>query len=77
MILIVWIMTALAYQPLVENAVKHGISPKKEGGFIRISAERGERFLILRVIDTGNGLYEERRKTYKIGETALSLSGSF
>jgi len=50
---------ALTLQPLVENAVIHGIEPKKEGGEIRISGHvEGDR-LNLVVSDTGIGVAQE------------------
>ena len=42
-------------QPLVENAVKHGIEPKVEGGRITIKAEKSDDLLRLSVSDTGLG----------------------
>ena len=49
----------LILQPLVENAVKHGISANKHGGEIKISAElqnqQNEVFLKLSVFDSGAG----------------------
>jgi hypothetical protein len=45
----------LLLQPLVENAVRHGIMPREDGGTLRIEARRvGER-LLLRVVDDGPG----------------------
>ena len=45
----------LLLQPLVENAVHHGIMPREEGGTLLIEARRvGER-LLLRVVDDGPG----------------------
>jgi two-component sensor histidine kinase len=41
---------------LVENALKHGINPVIEGGFIRVSAARSGAMLILKVADSGHGL---------------------
>ncbi|HEY0657669.1 MAG TPA: hypothetical protein VGD05_04305, partial [Pyrinomonadaceae bacterium] len=56
---------SLILQPLVENAIKHGISENKNGGEVRISAklqnEKGEMFLKLSVFDSGTS-----RKTEKI-----------
>jgi len=43
----------LLLQPLVENAVKHGISPSPEGGALRIEALRTGAALLLRVSNTG------------------------
>jgi signal transduction histidine kinase len=43
-------------QPLVENAIKHGIGPKLEGGKIRISGKEEGNRLSLLVEDTGIGL---------------------
>jgi sensor histidine kinase YesM len=44
----------LILQPLVENAIKHGISRKKKEGRIKISAFRGGDFLVLEVLDNGD-----------------------
>jgi hypothetical protein len=45
----------LLLQPLVENAIKHGLEPKVEGGRIAISARRVGADLQLAVRDTGVG----------------------
>ena len=45
----------LILQPLVENAVKHGIAPKSEGGKIVITGKRVNNNLILSVKDNGTG----------------------
>jgi LytS/YehU family sensor histidine kinase len=44
----------LLLQPLVENAIKHGISPCPEGGTLRIGISRTSRDLVLRVANTGH-----------------------
>ena len=49
----------LILQPLVENAVQHGIAPRSEGGSIRISARAGSDGLVLVVEDDGPGLPPE------------------
>jgi len=41
---------------LVENAVKHGIAPRIEGGEVVVSAREDGRFVALDVADTGAGL---------------------
>lgn len=43
----------LVLQPLVENAIKHGIAMSRAGGRIEISASRSEASLMLRVRNTG------------------------
>jgi len=62
---------SLILQPLVENAVKHGISETKSGGEVRISAElkieASETFLYLNVADTGAGFDEKKLSSDGIG----------
>ncbi|MDQ4123307.1 MAG: histidine kinase [Acidobacteriota bacterium] len=43
-------------QPLVENAIKYGISPRAEGGCIEIGANRANGHLNLKVADDGLGV---------------------
>jgi sensor histidine kinase YesM len=50
------IVPNMILQPLIENAVKHGISPLKEGGTIRIKTYLKEKSLFIRVSDDGVGL---------------------
>ena len=47
-------------QPLVENAVCHGIEPKKEGGSVFIGARKEGDALLLTVKDDGVGIPEEK-----------------
>ena len=46
----------LLLQPLVENAIKHGLEPNIDGGELRISARLEAGQLVLEVADTGVGL---------------------
>ena len=53
------LVPAWLLQPIVENAIRHGIAPRREGGNLMIAGEvlveRGERRLRLRVDDNGCG----------------------
>ena len=47
-------------QPLVENSIKHGISNKVGGGKISIHVSAKENEMICKIIDTGDGLDQEK-----------------
>ncbi len=57
----------LVLQPLVENAVRHGIAPKTAGGEISISAARQNGNLMIRIVDNGAGLKSDGVTLSKAG----------
>jgi sensor histidine kinase YesM len=46
----------LLLQPLVDNAIKHGLEPHVDGGELRVTATRAGNRLTLEVADSGAGL---------------------
>ncbi|BCS80094.1 sensor histidine kinase [Anaerocellum diazotrophicum] len=52
----------LILQPVVENAINHGIEPKGEGGSIFIDISKIGEFIVISVIDDGLGIEEEKLK---------------
>lgn len=48
-------LPALTVQPLVENAIKHGISKKRNGGTVKLSTWRGVNEIHILVEDDGRG----------------------
>ncbi len=57
----------LILQPLVENAIKHGISPRPEGGNIEVSARRLDGRLHVEITDDGMGLPEQEGAVRGVG----------
>ncbi len=43
-------------QPIVENAIKHGLEPNVDGGALTVTVRRDDRRLVLEVADTGRGI---------------------
>lgn len=50
----------LTLQPLVENAVNHGLEPRVEGGVLTIGAEANETGVHLTIADNGEGMSRGR-----------------
>src|SRR5262249_7150646 len=50
----------LILQPLVENAIRHGIEPHARRGKIRLEAHRQNGELLLEVTDNGDGLVQDQ-----------------
>jgi len=49
----------LLLQPLVENAVRHGVAPRAEGGTVTLAARRDGETLVIEVGDDGPGFASE------------------
>jgi len=52
---------SMLLQPLVENAIRHGVGPKIDGGTITLRAVPRDGRLIIEVIDDGVGIPEAKR----------------
>lgn len=66
----------LTLQPIVENAVKHGIAPKEQGGTIRISTGKNDTDYWIRVEDDGVGYcVKERAKEKKTHIGMCNVAG--
>lgn len=64
-------------QPLVENALEHGIAPKREKGHIRIYARVVNNRLDICVVDDGVGMSEERRREVAGGNVDAQRRGGY
>lgn len=64
----------LILQPIVENAIRHGIEPHARAGKIHLSARRDDGALILEVMDNGNGIpANNKREGIGTSNTRLRL----
>lgn len=51
---------SMLLQPMVENSIRHGLSPRLEGGEIRLRTLRLDGRLVIELEDNGVGIEEER-----------------
>lgn len=65
----------ITIQPLVENALYHGIKNKRGQGTITVTGERSENGFVLYVRDNGIGMTQERLKEVRAGIQKLSYTG--
>ncbi|QXM05200.1 LytS/YhcK type 5TM receptor domain-containing protein [Crassaminicella indica] len=54
------ILPPLTLQPIVENAIKHGLLPKKNGGRVSITGKKQKNEVIIHIEDDGVGIEKER-----------------
>ena len=55
---------SLMLQPMVENAIRHGLEPRTQNGTVTVSAQREGGQLVLRVSDDGVGYAEKESATH-------------
>ncbi|MCX7922524.1 MAG: ATP-binding protein [Clostridia bacterium] len=65
----------LILQPIVENAVRHGVLPKKEGGMVKISIKDGGEHVLLNVEDNGDGIDKEKIPLLLMGKLESEGTG--
>jgi signal transduction histidine kinase len=63
----------LILQPLVENAIRHGVAPRSAPGTIEIRSRRSEAQLALEVSDNGPGLSNDEKKGVGLSNTQARL----
>ncbi len=65
----------LSLQPLVENAVRHGIAGKEQGGTVTIHAEDQVRDAVISIEDDGAGEDPERVRRALAGDASMDSVG--
>jgi len=61
------LVPTLILQPLVENAVRHGVLVRAQGGALSVSIRRRDDVLVMTVEDDGPGLGEQGAPPYGVG----------
>ena len=64
-------------QPLLENAILHGIDPKVEGGTVTIKARKSGDFLRITVADDGLGIDDPPREGIGLGNLRARLDTAY
>jgi len=57
------LIAKITLQPIIENAIYHGIKPKKEKGHIVIQGYEEEEHIVFNVLDDGVGMSEDKMTT--------------
>jgi two-component system LytT family sensor kinase len=66
------VVPSMILQPLVENAIRHGIGPKIEGGTITLRSWHKNGRLSIEVVDDGVGIPDEKR--YDVYDSGIGIS---
>jgi len=61
----------LSIQPLVENAIRHGIEPSTTGGYVRIRVEQDGQWVRIEVVNSLPGDGQAARNGHQIGLDAV------
>jgi len=61
----------LSIQPLVENAIRHGIEPSTTGGYVRIRVEQDRQWVRIEVVNSLPGDGQAARNGHQIGLDAV------
>jgi two-component system LytT family sensor kinase len=61
------LVPSLVLQPLVENAVKHGVLPRELGGSVAVSIAKNNGRLRISVVDDGPGLPKDQAIAHGVG----------
>jgi LytS/YehU family sensor histidine kinase len=64
------LIPTLILQPLVENAVRHGVLPREEGGSVWVSIHKDAQTLVISVEDDGPGLAQNLVNSVGVGLAA-------
>jgi hypothetical protein len=67
----------LSLQPIVENAIKHGIAPLAGGGTVTVTASLEDQELCISVHDTGRGFDTSNRSGVGLGNVERRLELSY
>lgn len=59
--LLQWEVPSLILQPLVENAIEHGVSKRRQGGTVRLSGQEVDRKLCFAIVNDGSDSQEGGR----------------
>jgi len=64
----------LSIQPLVENAVKHGVAPRRDAGFVRLSIRRNEGSIRIEISNSGTFREPAHEQNQQTGREGVGLA---